>query len=340
MAVVHCATVPRVDTKQALATVDLVAFGSCSHQDDPMPIWDVIASHSPDVFLFIGDNVYGDVSSDDPQMPELRAAYAKLGQRTEFQRFRRAVPILPTWDDHDYGLNDAGGDFKLHGESKALFAEFWDIKADDPRMQRRGLYYAETRGAPGRRLQLILLDTRSFRSALKPTDQRNAKGKERYLPSDDTRRTVLGEEQWAWLEKELRKSADVRILISSYQVLAEDHGWESWHLLPHERVRLLKLIESTKANGVVILSGDRHVGALYRSDAGQVPIYELTSSSLNRAIPGKKAYDPGAPQIGPVYVEENFGLVRIDWSARQLTLELRNLKNEAIIMQTVPFQSQ
>ncbi len=305
-----------------------------------MPIWDVIAGHSPDVFLFIGDNVYGDVSGDDPQMPELRAAYAKLGQRTEFQRFRRAVPILPTWDDHDYGLNDAGGDFKLHAESKALFAEFWNIKATDPRMQRRGLYYAKTRGTPGKRLQIILLDTRSFRSALKPTDQRNAKGKERYLPSNDTTKTVLGEDQWAWLEQELRKPADLRILVSSFQVLAEDHGWESWNLIPHERVRLLKLIETTKANDVVFLSGDRHVGALYRSDAGPYPIFELTSSSLNRPIPGKVAYDPGAPQIGPVFVAENFGLVRIDWAARRVVLELRNLQNQLIIEQTVLLRDQ
>ena len=304
-----------------------------------MPIWKVISRHNPDVFLFIGDNVYGDVTSDDPAMPELAAAYQKLARRAEFHRFQHKVRVLPIWDDHDYGLNDAGGNFKLHAEAKALFAKFWNLSSDDPRMNRRGLYHSEINGKQGQRVQTILLDARSFRSDLKPTDELNAVGKERYLPSDDTSKTILGEEQWQWLEEQLKKPAQLRLIVSSVQVLANDHGWESWNLLPHERVRLFKLIEKTGAKDIVFLSGDRHVGALYRSDDGPYPLYEITSSSLNRPIKGKKPYDPGAPQIGPVFVKENFGLVRINWKAGEATLELRDLNNELVMSQMVVLAS-
>jgi alkaline phosphatase D len=343
---IGCATAPKAtQAKQhshhhhhevgAHGDFDLVAFGSCSHQDDPMPVWKVISSHKPDVFLFIGDNVYGDVTGQDPDMPELKAAYEKLGRRGEFHRFQHHVPILPIWDDHDYGMNDAGGAFSLHAESKAIFARFWNLRDDDPRLQRRGIYHAEVQGPPDKQVQIILLDTRSFRSEPEPTDQLNAVGKERYVPSSDTTKTVLGEAQWTWLEGELRKPADLRLIVSSFQILAEDHGWESWNLFPHERTRLFDLIKSTNARDVVLLSGDRHVGALYRSEAGPYPIYELTSSSLNRPIAGKVPYDPGAPQIGPVFVHENFGLIRVDWASGMVSLELRDLNNDLVIDQKI-----
>jgi alkaline phosphatase D len=37
--------------------VKRIAFGSCALQDRPQPIWDVISTAKPDLFLFIGDNI-------------------------------------------------------------------------------------------------------------------------------------------------------------------------------------------------------------------------------------------------------------------------------------------
>jgi alkaline phosphatase D len=105
-------------------------------------------------------------------------------------------------------------------------------------------------------VQVILLDTRFFRSPLKPTDQRNAPGRERYLPDEDPTKTMLGEAQWAWLADRLREPAEVRLIVSSVQVLAEGHGWERWGNFPRERQRLYDLIRDTGARGVVYLSGD------------------------------------------------------------------------------------
>jgi alkaline phosphatase D len=300
--------------------IDRIAFGSCADQRPPQPFWDVILAEAPQLLILMGDNVYGDVSS--AEMIELREAYAALAAQPGFQRARARVPILPIWDDHDYGANDAGGDFPHRQESAALFRAFWRVPADSARGQRVGLYEACMFGPAGRRLQVILLDMRSFRSPLRPTDERGAPGKERYLPDPDPAKTMLGEAQWAWLTERLREPADLRLLVSSIQVLAEGHGWERWGNLPLERERLIRLIAETGAGGIVFLSGDRHLGSIYeRTGDAPYPLYEITSSSFNRPFRDAREQDP--LQQGDIYTEANFGMVRIDWPAGRVALELR-----------------
>jgi alkaline phosphatase D len=231
----HAAPPPR-----AAATLTRIALGSCADQDEAQPIWDAVLAYRPDLFLFLGDNVYGDVRS--AALVELRAAYSKLATIPGFERLRRDVPLLAIWDDHDYGRNDAGADFPWKQGSKDLFAAFWQLPVDDPRRAREGIHHAQVFGPPGRRVQVILLDTRWFRSPLKRTDQRGAPGKERYVPDDDPAKTMLGETQWSWLEEQLLQPAELRLVASSIQVVAEGHGWERWGNLPRERQRLYDLI--------------------------------------------------------------------------------------------------
>lgn len=170
-----------------------------------------------------------------------------------------------------------------------------------------------------------MLDTRWFRSPLKKTDDWGAKGKERYLPDADASKTMLGEAQWVWLKQELQKPADLRLLVSSMQVLADGHGWEAWRNLPTEREKLYRMINESGAEGVVILSGDRHVGGLYeRKGITSYPIYEATSSSINVAFIDFPD-EVGPYQIGRLFGPENFGMVEVDWAARTVSLNLRNM---------------
>ena len=50
-----------------------IAFGSCADQARPQPIWDAVLAYRPNLFIFTGDNVYGDFSSADGA--NLRRAY-------------------------------------------------------------------------------------------------------------------------------------------------------------------------------------------------------------------------------------------------------------------------
>jgi alkaline phosphatase D len=298
-----------------------IAFGSCADQDKPQPIWDAILAYHPELFIFAGDNVYGDFNTADAA--NLKRAYAKAEGIDGYAKLRDSVPHLAIWDDHDYGINDGGGEFPHKAVAKDLFLNFWKVSATDERRTREGLYYSRVIGPPGMRVQVILPDLRWFRSPLKASDQRGAPGKERYVPDPDPDKTMLGPAQWAWLAEELRKPAEIRLLVSSTQVLAEGHGWERWGNMPRERQKLLDTIRDSGAKGVILLSGDRHVGALYReTPPGLYPIYELTSSGLNMVY--WQANEPGPNRLGALYPAANFGVVDVDWWEHKVTLALRD----------------
>ena len=309
-----------------------IGVGSCLKQALPQPIFDAVLDDDFDLFVFLGDNVYGDVESED--LRELSDAYAMQAAADGFSRLREAVPLAATWDDHDYGLNDGGADFFGREEAQRIFEDFWDVPADSERASRPGVYDAVSYGPPGERVQLILLDTRYFRSPLRPTDERGAPGKERYLPDPDPGKTMLGEEQWAWLRGVLDEEADLRILASSIQVIADGHGYEAWRHLPAERERLYGLLRETAANGVVIVSGDRHRAGIYRHDeALDYPLLELTASSLNS--PSSSGEEAGPYRLGPTYRPENYGALSIDWAARSVTLEVRGIDGEHVLAETL-----
>jgi alkaline phosphatase D len=299
-----------------------IAFGSCADQNQPQPIWRAVRAYQPEFFIFAGDNVYGGVRRHD--LAELQEAYAGAMRHQEFMDFIASQPQhAAIWDDHDFGVNDGGVENPFKQQAKDAFLEFWHAPADDVRRRREGLYHHLTIGPAGQRVQIILLDTRWFRSALRITDQRGAPGRERYLPDDDPTKTMLGEAQWAWLRGCLEEPAELRLIVSSVQVLAVGHGWERWGNFPRERQRLFDLIASTKAGGVVFLSGDRHIGALYREGQGTpYALTEITSSGINRSFPN--AREQGPNRLGELYARVNFGTLDIDWQQRRVALALRD----------------
>lgn len=309
-----------------------IAFGSCIDPARGQPIWAPILAYRPDLFIFGGDNVYA--SARPWSLQKLNAAYAQLASQPGFRELRGTVAHLAIWDDHDYGLNDGGAEFVHKAESKAAFAEFWGLPADDPRRQREGLYHARIFGPEGRRVQVILLDIRWFRSPWKPTDQRDAPGRERYLPDDTADRQMLGEVQWQWLARQLREPAQVRLIVSSIQVIVDGHGFEGWHLFPRERARLLRTLHDARASGVVMLSGDRHIGALYRSSTdAPYPVYELTSSGMSH--PWRDAKEAGPNRLGPLVTELHFGTIEMDWARATLSLALRGREGTVLQSRTI-----
>lgn len=313
--------VPGSTVAQGHPPLSRIAFGSCAEQRRPQPIWNAILTYQPDLFIFAGDNVYGDFATADAA--GLKQAYDGAKHIPGYTKLVATVPNLAIWDDHDYGLNDGGADFAHKAAAKEEFLKFWNSPADDVRRQREGIYDSRIVGPAGMRVQIILLDMRWFRSPLKPTDQRGAPGKERYVPDTDPAKTMLGESQWAWLAAELRKPAEVRLIVSTIQVLADGHGWERWGNFPLERQKLFDTIRASGANGVVLLSGDRHFGALYReTPAGGYPLHEITSSGLN--VVYWAVQEPGPNRLGAVYATANFGTVEIDWWDRSIQLALRD----------------
>ena len=294
--------------------VTRIALGSCIRQNRPQPIWEAVRRFEPDLLLLLGDNIYGDTED----MAELRAKYDALAANPGFAALRREVPIIGVWDDHDYGVNDGGREYPRRRESQQVFCDFFCVPADSPRRQQEGIYHAVSCGPPGRRVQFIGLDTRYHRSPLKslPREQR-VKGNGYYVPDPDPAATFLGAEQWAWLATVLAEPAEIRIVLSSIQVLAMEHGFEKWANFPGERARLIETIRQAGATGVILVSGDRHAAEISCLPAGDeaapFPLYDLTASSFNQVIGKSNPEEPNRFRVGDRYHGTNFGTIEIDW---------------------------
>jgi alkaline phosphatase D len=318
-----------------------IAFGSCSDQEKPLPIFDRIVDLKPDLYLAMGDNIYADLKPEPglDEMASLRRKYEKLAAVPGWQKLLAACPILATWDDHDFGKNDVGVEYAKKDESQAIFLDFFRVPKDSPRRAQKGIYHAATFGPEGKRVQVILLDLRYFRSPLKKADRPAPGTRVRpYLPNTDAGATFLGAEQWKWLEEQLRQPAELRLVVSSIQVQSEDHIYEKWANIPAEREKLYQLIRDTKASGIVFLSGDRHLAEV-SVDATAVgyPLYDVTSSGLNQGNRNWRPPEPNRYRVGTMTHGDNFGLVTIDWSAAdpKVSLQVRDADGEITLKDTV-----
>ena len=308
-----------------------IAFGSCANENRPQPIWEAINAAEPQLFIFAGDNVYAD--SADPE--KLGDSYDDLAAEPGFAKLRDNCPVVGTWDDHDYGKNDAGAEWEGKQAAKDAFMDFFETATDSPLRSRDGIYDAGIYGPEGKRVQVILLDTRWFRGPLERMDKeawkqlRKEKGKWQgpYLPAENSDSTMLGEEQWKWLEEQFKKPAELRLVVSSIQVVPIDHGWEKWGNLPKERRKLFELIRDTAATGVVFLTGDRHTAEIsmlpHETDGSPAyPLYDVTSSGLNQNGFSQEENRYRAEKEEP-FGKSNFGLIRIDWTAEDPSVELQ-----------------
>lgn len=296
-------------------TTTTIAFGSCGHEEDEQPVLSLAADYKPDAFVFLGDNIYGDTDN----MDTLQHKYNKLGSKPEFQKLSAATKLYAIWDDHDFGRNDAGKWYPYKKESKEIFLNFFKEPAQSERRKHEGIYHTEYLTKNGKTIQLILLDVRTFRSDLLLFDKKNNELQQRffypldYQPHTSTDSTLLGAEQWNWLEGELKKPADLRFICSGSQFSIEFNGYEAWANFPHEQKKMIALIKNTKANGVVFLTGDVHYAEISKlQEQGLYPLYDITSSGITStwsfATPNKNRIE------GPV-MDNHFGLITVEWVA-------------------------
>lgn len=141
-----------------------LAFVSCIldllHRDD---IWRRFDAQNPEAVLFLGDNVYADRTSFINKNPadekQLWDRYVLTRNRVKLYFQRKLRPVLATWDDHDFGADNAYRDFPAAEASKFTFDAFF---AQSPR--------PSLVGGPGiaRRwsafgADFVFMDGRSFR---------------------------------------------------------------------------------------------------------------------------------------------------------------------------------
>ena len=323
------------DSSEIKGVVSKIAFGSCGHQDHDQPVLDTVVAQQPDLFIYLGDNIYGDTKD----MKVLQAKYDKLGSKKRFQTLRSKVPVLSVWDDHDYGWNDAGKEYPKKAESKAIFMDFWKVPQDSDRRKHPGIYGSHYFNDGKHNVQIILLDTRTFRDPLKRNPKDLPEGttlKNAYQPDASPEKTLLGDVQWKWLADELAKPADLRIVCSSIQFGHEYNGHESWTNLPLEQKKMSETIRDAKANGVVFISGDVHWGEISKREfEGLYPIYDVTASGLTMDWHNT---EPNQFRVGKVWTKNHFGMIEIDWQSNspKVLMKIIDVAGKTQVKHSVP----
>ncbi len=270
-----------------------IGLGSCLDQDYPQPIWQSIKKEDLNYFIFLGDNVYGDTRYGS--LRKMKSAYDK--QKKVLPDFLNDISIFSIWDDHDFGINDGGADYRFKRRAQELYLDFWEITKDDDRSNREGIYFSKNEIFFDKKFKFIFLDTRFFRSKLKGK-------KSNYIENIEPDATILGNAQWTWLENELKSDFDFLFIFSSIQIIAKDHRFEKWSNFPNERAKLFELLEQFN-DKTILFSGDRHRAGIYRKNG----IIEVTSSSMNK--PGSSFSETDSYLIGKTYPQENYGVLEI-----------------------------
>ncbi|MFT4680262.1 MAG: alkaline phosphatase D [Flavobacteriales bacterium] len=313
-----------------LENVTRIGFGSCADQDKSQPALIAASKADLDVFVWLGDNIYGDTY----KMKVLREKYGKLGCKPEFRKLNEETFYLSVWDDHDYGKNDAGKEYSKKEESKQIFLDFWSEPSNSERRNHLGIYHSVATGEVGKRVQFIMLDTRTFRDSILPANGQGFRND--YRPHTDSTVDFLGDEQWAWLETVLREPAELRVVCSSNQFGISYNGFEAWANFPAERRRFAELIKSTQANGVVFISGDVHYSEVSKfQHEGCYPLYDVTSSGITQTWHN---VEENTNRVGEAYESNNFGVIEIDWEQSEPTIfiSIRDVNGNTVNSLTLP----
>ncbi len=290
-----------------------VAFGSCNRQNMPQPMWDLIADQKPDVWVWLGDNIYGD--SNDTSV--LRNKYNMQLNQPDYKKFMASgVKIIGTWDDHDYGRNDAGKNYPHKKETQQLALDFLSEPLNTNRRKQEGIYASYNYVVGAKTVKIILLDARYHRDTLYKDAQK------KYIAN--TTGDMLGETQWKWLEDELSNSkADANIICSGVQILSEEHPYEKWANFPKSKQRLFDLLSKTKPKGVLFLSGDRHIGEFSKTAIKGIknPVFDITSSGLTHSATNNTS-EENKYRVGPLVNQKHFGLFKFNEVGQKLNVEI------------------
>ena len=237
--------------------------------------------------------------------------YKQQLEQEGYDEIVKNMKVLGTWDDHDYGLNDGGAEYVAKAESQQLFLDFMGVSKTDSRREREGVYHSEIIETDKGNVNVIILDTRYFRSALTPSENPEM----RYQQNVYGEGTMLGNAQWQWLEGELNSStADFNLIVSSIQFLSAEHGFETWGTMPHEVDKLKNMISTSKAKGVIILSGDRHISEFSKTtiDGVDYPLIDFTSSGMTHSYSSFDG-EPNQYREGEVVSDLSFGILKINF---------------------------
>jgi alkaline phosphatase D len=284
---------------QEISELRRIAFGSCNYQYSYQPLWEDLLGQKPDLWIWGGDSIYADWK--DPE--DVLQAFQTQNAHPQYSQFKEQTPIIGTWDDHDFGYDNASGMYLYKKESQQLFLDFLDEPKGSLRRQQDGIYTSYDFGEANKKIKIIILDNRFFKDL-------------------DWDYPMLGKEQWNWLEEQLTNSdAKIHFIVTGLSVFSPLIPITEEWAETVELDNMLKLLKKTKAQGVVFLTGDKHFSSIFQR-WGQL---EFMSSGMTHQAP-RKTWWYLARRYPVTYFGLSYGQIDIDWvdAIPVLTMSMRN----------------
>jgi alkaline phosphatase D len=287
-------------------------IGGCNLMHDPgdtygtssSAILNIMRQDPADFMLWTGDVFYHRYNSSGfpgleyNDTSKMFARWVKSRTHSVKRAFKQSKFQLATWDDHDFGPNNAGSDYAYRDFSINMFKNFWG----NGTYPQDGVYNTYKY----RDLQFFLTDNRSFQ----------------------TQQDYLGRTQLEWLKAELmNSSATFKFIVIPSAVLWSWQGTSEISMYQSgERDELYDFIYYNNISGVIFLSGDKHKSYFARYDpgcGGTYPLYEFMSSPMTS---GLSSNVPDYPDMIYFYTNYSYGKVRISGLAvnRVCTFEMKN----------------
>jgi len=195
----------------------------------------------PDFFVQTGDTLYYDRKAPlSKNMPLARYRWGRMYSLPYQKAFHEEIPSYWMHDDHDLLKNDCWAGQKYGDLTWEQGLQIWREQIPQSDKPYRTFRW-------GKNLQIWLPEGREYRSPNK-------------MP-DGPEKTILGKEQWTWLEKTMRESdATFKLYISATPVVGPDRGGKNDNHanegFEYEGERLRKFLNSIP--GCFVINGDRH----------------------------------------------------------------------------------
>ena len=277
-----------------------IAFASCSNYE-----WGFFTNYRSiavnkdiDLVVHLGDYIYeygvgtyGDTSIGRLNVPsheiisldDYRTRYSLYRLDKDLMKLHQLKPMITTWDDHEIANNTYNEGAENHQKEEG---NWLDRKSAAIKAYYEWLPIAPKLNEPlyrsfsiGPLINLIVLDTR--------VEERSIQSDSVSAPDYyDTTRTILGNRQLTWLEKNLEKRAKWNLICNQVPFGPMYSGskngekyMDGWDGYPIEREKLIKYIESKEIHNTVFVTGDYHRAIALESDRNGT-----ASSSDNIAV--------------------------------------------------------
>jgi alkaline phosphatase D len=285
-----------------------IAFGSCVSKPDS-GIWRKINEIKPDVFIFLGDNIYLP-PTEIPSVEFVLQAYRKIYLREETKKLFEDSEVLAIWDDHDFGSDNSDSGYLFKNLTLKAFKKFWNMPSPPSELE-NSVAFRKSFGE----ILVLGTDNRSYRvnkgGSLKPQ--------------------VFGPKQLEWLRKEIASSKAKLILLAvGGQILSTNDNQESFKHYPEEKSFILDLLAAAKMP-VIIISGDRHYAEVLKIQHKGKTIWEITSSPLAAGMAPAKLIKADMKSRAIYTKTTNFGMLEIYLLGQELKVEAFIIDERGIV---------